>query len=249
MSENKQMSVTDRVQDLLVKSKASIAAALPRHIDSDRFARIALTEFKKNPKLKECDPMSFLAAIMTSAQLGLEPGPLGHCYLIPYKDQIELQISYKGLIALALRSGDVLSISGRVVYENDIFEVKLGTDETILHTPSYDNPGAMKLVYAVATLKNGGKQFEVMTKAQIEEIKKLSKGLTRSDSPWINHYNAMAIKTVIKRLIKYLPVSTDVAIASSIDSNEGNQNLKENLDDSFETTATPVSKLNKALLG
>ena len=102
-----------------------IAAALPKHMSADRMARVALTTINKTPKLAQCTQESFFAALMTCSQLGLEPdGRLAH--LIPYGNQCQLIVDYKGLVDLAYRSKQVLSIHADVIYEGDEFEYDLG---------------------------------------------------------------------------------------------------------------------------
>ncbi len=70
----------------LQKMGPEIEKALPSHMNADRMARIALTTIRTNPKLLECSVPSLLGAVMQAAQLGLEPGLIGHCYLVPFKN-------------------------------------------------------------------------------------------------------------------------------------------------------------------
>ncbi|HEJ2203269.1 TPA: recombinase RecT, partial [Pseudomonas aeruginosa] len=112
------------------KIKAQMALALPKHMTADRLARIALTEIRKVPALAKCNQESFLGAVMQCAQLGLEPGnALGHAYLLPFgngkaKDglsNVQLIIGYRGMIDLARRSGQIVSLTARTVHQNDQF--------------------------------------------------------------------------------------------------------------------------------
>jgi recombination protein RecT len=205
------------------KIKAQIALALPRHITADRLARVALTELRRNPALTRCDQMSLLGAIMTCAQLGLEPGgPLGHAYLVPFdnrktgRTEVQFILGYRGMIDLARRSGQIQSIEARAVYEGDQFDVRFGLDSDLTHVPDFDNPDRtqqdkLRFVYAVAKLKDGGVQFEVMSRREIEAVRAQSKA--GASGPWQTHYEAMALKTVIRRLFKYLPISIELATA------------------------------------
>lgn len=212
--------------------KHQMALALPRHMTADRLARIALTEVRKNPKLGEADQASFLGAIMQCAQLGLEPGgALGHCYLLPFENRrkgcIEVQfiVGYKGMLDLARRSGQIVSIEARAVHEADRFDVVLGLNSDLVHVPAWDaaDRGPLRFVYAVAKLKDGGTQFEVMSRTEIEKIRNESQGYKtaikygKADSPWISAFEEMAKKTVVRRLFKYLPVSIELATAISED--------------------------------
>jgi recombination protein RecT len=209
------------------KIKAQIALALPRHVTADRLARVALTELRRNPALTRCDQMSLLGAIMTCAQLGLEPGgPLGHAYLVPFENRktnrIEAQfiLGYRGMIELARRSGQIQSIEARAVYEGDEFEVRFGLDSALTHVPNFENPDRtqpdkLRFVYAVAKLKDGGVQFEVMSRREIEAVRAQSK--SGASGPWVTHFEQMALKTVARRLFKWLPISIELATAIEAD--------------------------------
>lgn len=201
------------VFQLLEKSKAQIAAALPTHLSPQRMVRIATTEIRNNPELGTCDPVSFVGAIIQCSQLGLEPGnAMGHVYLIPFWNskrgvkEVQVIPGYRGLIDLARRSGQIVSISARVVYSNDIFDYAYGLDERLEHIPARGDRGDITYVYAVAKLKDGGHQFEVMDMDQIGKVAKTT-------GPWKTHFDEMCRKTSIRRLFKYLPVSIEIAKA------------------------------------
>jgi recombination protein RecT len=203
--------------------KRQIAIALPRHVTADRLARVALTEIRRNPYLARCDQASLLGAIMLCAQLGLEPGgPLGHVYLVPFENkktgrqEVQFILGYRGMIELARRSGQIQSIEARAVYEGDTFDCRFGLDSSLEHKPDWDNPNRtqpekLRFVYAVAKLKDGGIQFEVMSRREIEAVRAQSKAA--SAGPWQTHFEAMALKSVIRRLFKYLPISIELAQA------------------------------------
>jgi recombination protein RecT len=205
------------ISALLTKNKNQIQIALPAHMKTDRLIRVAMTEVHKNKDLLACDPYSVCGAVVQAAQLGLEPGgALGHCYLVPYKGKAQLQLGYRGMIDLARRSGAILSISARVVYEKDFFEYEFGLNERLEHKPfEGEDPGAPVKFYAVAHIKDGGRQFEVMTFAQVEKVRKKSPGA--NSAPWREHFEEMAKKTVIRRLFKYLPVSIELQRAVGLD--------------------------------
>ena len=212
------------IDDLLKKHGPEIALALPQLVTPERLLRIALSEVRRNPRLAQCNAASLLGAIFTCAQLGLEPGgALGHCFLIPYRDECQFQIGYKGMIDLARRSGQIQSLSARAVYENDHFEFAYGLHEDLIHRPAVGHKGEMTHAYAVAVLKDGGVQFEVMDRAELEEVRDGSQGYqtarkyNKSDTPWISSFEEMCRKTVIRRLFKYLPVSVEVARAANLD--------------------------------
>lgn len=201
------------INQLMEQYKGEIAKALPKHMSPDRMARIALTCLRVNPKLAECDPLSFLGAIIQSSSLGLEPGSQGHAYLIPFRNNkkgiTECQFipGYRGLIDLARRSGQIESISARVVKENDKFEFEYGLNERLVHVPAKKDRGENIYVYAVAKLKDGGHQIEIMDMDQIETIRKRA----RFPNPvWETDFDEMCRKTAVRRLYKYLPTSVEM---------------------------------------
>jgi recombination protein RecT len=189
----------------------------PRHLTPDRITRIAMTSIQHTPKLLDCTPESLLGSVLTCTQLGLEPdGVSGRAYLIPYKDKCTLIVGYKGLMELARRSGEVQALEARVVHENDEFDYAYGDNPFIKHKPSlFTEPGKMIAAYAVATMKGGLRQLEVMSKKDIDGIRARSKA--KKDGPWVTDYDEMAKKTVIRRLCKYLPSSAELSQAIALD--------------------------------
>jgi phage RecT family recombinase len=116
------------IRDLIERQKPEIARALiGTALDPERFARIAFTAIRQSPQLMRCRPESLLGALMTAAQLGLEPGPLGEAWLVPFKDQVTFIVGYRGLLKLAWQSGQLRNISARVVYEADDFDFAFGS--------------------------------------------------------------------------------------------------------------------------
>ena len=231
-------------RDLLMDPKTiqKFATALPRGIDPNRFARVIWTEVRKNPLLIEADAGSLLSSCITAAQLGLEVGShLGQCYLVPFNKNVktpegwkqvphaQLIIGYRGLITLARKSGEMVSLNAYVVHEKDQFSYQLGLHPDIQHVPSPEaDPGPMTYVYAVANFVGGGVQFEVLSRAEIEKIRNESQGYKSAmktaqkhgknpDNPWVNHFESMARKTAIRRLSKYLPLSVEAARAVAVD--------------------------------
>jgi recombinase, phage recT family len=204
VAEKKQKTIFDVIQ----AGAKQFATALPKHINSDRFVRIAITTIRQNPKLAQCNQESLLGALMVSAQLGLEPGVLGQCYLIPYGRECQFQIGYKGMIELLRRSGQLKDIYAYSVYENDEFEMTYGLDRDLKHKPNLQNKGNFIGCYCVAVLKDDARAFEYMTKEEIEAHgKKFSK--TYVNGPWKSDFEAMAHKTVVKKMLKWLPVSVE----------------------------------------
>ncbi|HPM22038.1 MAG TPA: recombination protein RecT [Thermotogota bacterium] len=208
------MNPYQNIQDLFKRMAPEIAKVLPQHIKSDHLLRVAMTEIRKNPKLLECSSQSLLGALMLSAQLGLEPGILGHAYLIPYYNnktkstEVQFQIGYKGYIDLVRRSGELQTLDVHEVCRNDVFEYEYGLTPKLMHRPALENRGAAYCYYAIAKFKDGGFSFLVMSVQDIEKFRKRSK--SPDYGPWVTDYDAMAKKTVIKQLAKYLPLSTEI---------------------------------------
>ncbi|GAB0167488.1 recombinase RecT [Lysinibacillus sp. CTST325] len=209
----KQVSPEASLNTLLKKMGPEIKRALPKHMDADRIARIALTAVRTTPKLLECDQISFVAALMQSAQLGVEPNTgLGQAYLIPYGKQVQFQLGYKGLIDLAVRSGQYKAIYAHEVYQEDEFSYSYGLHKDLVHVPSQNPEGEPVGYYAVYHLKNGGYDFVYWTRERIEKhAHKFSQAVQKGwTSPWKTNYDAMAKKTVLKEVLKYAPKSIEL---------------------------------------
>jgi recombination protein RecT len=209
--------------EMLERYKGQIALALPKHLNLERMARIALTAFKQNKKLAECTPESVFASVILASQLGLEPGVLGQCYLIPYKDQCTLQIGYQGLLDLAQRTGRIRSIEAHVVHRKDEFRYEIGADQPLSHKPElFDDPGERVLCYAIAKLDSGTTIVEVMTKREIERIRDRSQNVINAKkygkaTPWDTDTEEMWRKTLIRRICKYLPKSIELTMATALE--------------------------------
>lgn len=214
--------------------KAEIASALPMHLkgNAEKYARQALTLFSQNPKLQACRPVTILSALMTASALGLDLTPsLGQAYIIPYdnrkKDgdrwitvsEAQFQIGYRGAIALMQRSDRISRIAADVVRERDFFEYSKGLHPKLEHVESTDEDrGEITHVYAVVNLTNGGYHFDVWPLAKvISHAKKFSKSYDSPKSPWKTDFEAMAKKTLIMGIWKYLPVSTEIMLAAAQD--------------------------------
>lgn len=214
----------------LKKMESQIAQAMPKHMNIERLSRIAITTIRTNPKLLECTLPSLMGAVMQSAQLGLEPGLLGHCYILPYGKEAQFIIGYKGMIDLARRSGHIQSIGAHVVYENDFIELVYGLDDKLTHIPWHlrsDKPqtqsGAIKGAYMVAKFKDGGHQIHYMPYSEILQHRDRSKGYEnavkygKKDNPWISDEPEMCKKTVVRSGWKFLPISVEIASAVTKD--------------------------------
>lgn len=198
----------------LIKSmEAQIRLALPKHLTNERFQRQALTLFNSKTDYRDCDPKSFLAAMMTAAQLGLELTPaLGQAYIIPYKGKAQFQLGYKGLLDLAYRTNLFKRIEAREVYQNDAFELAYGLEGTLRHKPLLQGDrGQVIGYYALFELKNGGASFLYLNKDDaLKHAQKYSEAYKAGKTtPWTTDFDEMAKKTAVKSLLKYAPMSTE----------------------------------------
>lgn len=247
---NNQVTNTDSPQKgmtkLLNQMSEQIAKALPSMVSSERFQRVVLTAFNANPKLQQCDPTSFLASMMQSAQLGLEPNtPLGQAYLIPYGKNVQFQIGYKGLLELAQRSGRIKTVYAHEVRENDEFDIDYGLEQKLVHKPNLKSDrGEVIGYYAVYHLDNNGYSFIFMTKDEVENHAK-SKSKTFYDGPWQTDFDSMAKKTVLKQLLKYAPISIEANKALAADDsikNEIKEDMMEVKDESLDVSFSVVEE-------
>lgn len=200
-------------QQALTEKRGAIAGRLPAHMNPDRLIKIALTAAAKNPKILDCDRESVMLSVMQAAELGLEPGgALGEGYLVPYGRTCQFIPGYRGMISLARRSGQIVSIEAHAVFEADEFVVEFGFDPKLVHKPTMKaDRGAVVAFYAVAKIVGGGIQYDYMTKADVDAIRSRSKA--SGSGPWVTDYNEMGKKTVIRRLFKVLPVSVELCRA------------------------------------
>jgi len=193
---------------VLKQYQPSFAKLLPAHLSSERMFRVAMACIRATPKLQECTPQSLVSAMMVASELGLEPGgSRGLLYLVPYGNIATPIVGYRGLIQLARNSGDLANIEARVVHARDKFEVEFGLEPRLTHKPNMVDPGEMVAVYAIATMKDGTRQVDVMTAAEVDKIRARSR--SSKNGPWVTDAAEMAKKTVVRRLMKYLPLSSE----------------------------------------
>ena len=213
----------------LSNRKDVLKQALPANtVNVDRFmqsAALAITN-PKMPNLRLCSKDSIFRALKEAASYGLElNGTLGQAYLIPYNESVQVngkyekqmtahfQMGYKGLIALARRSNTIKTIAAEPVYENDIFDVQLGMGRSLSHKIDImKERGEIVGYYCLVELCNGGTQFKVMSKKDVENHRnKFSKAYDPKDENniWNKNFDAMALKTVVIQALKLCPISIE----------------------------------------
>lgn len=213
------------IVDMIHAMEPEIEKALPSVITPERFTRMALTAVSTAPDLEKCTQMSFIAALMNAAQLGLEPNtPLGQAYLIPYENkkkgvlECQFQIGYKGMIDLVYRNSQVQTIQAQIVYEKDEFDYELGLDSFLRHRPALHDRGEMAFVYALFKMQNGGYGFEVLSReAVISHAERYSPAYSTGFTPWRTDFEGMAKKTAIKKVLKFAPLRSDILRAVATD--------------------------------
>lgn len=221
----------DTLKRLFESARPSMEAVIPKHLNAEKLIKIALVAVSRNPKLLSCTPQSILQSVMTASQLGLDcGGALGSAHLVPfkknYKDaegqwrsrmEAQLIVGYRGLIDLARRSGEIQTIEAHPVYPGESFTIEFGLEPKLIHVPSLEAKKKEKVgdksvstaiaFYSVCHLKDGGRQVEMMSRADVDDIR--SRSRSADDGPWVTDYDEMGRKTVVKRLCKYLPLSPE----------------------------------------
>lgn len=212
------------LKQALAQVGTRVEAVLPARITdpqmrkriAEKMLRVALLAATKQPKLYDCTPESVLQSVLTAASLGLEiGGVLGEGYLVPFftggKQTCQFVPGYRGLIKLAVQTGEVKQIEVRLVYTKDVFDVSFGTDPDITHLPdlasSEREDQHIVAAYMVATFADGSKQFEVMTRDEVLKVRAASKAA--GSGPWVSWFGEMVKKTVVKRGMKLLPLTPD----------------------------------------
>lgn len=221
-----QRSAIATLRDAIKASENQFALALPKHVDAGRFLRASLTALNVVPKLQECTQVSVLAGLMQAAQLGLEVSDVrGQCYLIPRKVKgtmtATFMLGYRGMIDLAARGGITVDVDE--ICENDAYDYQRGTSPKLYHKPTLGARGAVLAYYAVAQFSDGRPpSFVIIGKTEAEEHRdkfgsdrdyetKEIKGV------WVEHFDAMARKTVVKMLLNYLPATVELRQAVAIE--------------------------------
>ena len=207
-----------------------VRKALPKHLTPERFIRVAVTAMNRTQKLRDCDQGSFFNALLTLSQLGLEPDGR-NAHLIPFENrkrgivECQLIVDYKGLVDLAMRSGQVSYIHADSVCENDVFEYDKG--QLKQHKIDFRQPrGAAYAFYALCRFKDGSEKVEVMTMDEVKAIQARSRA--GQSGPWISDFTEMGKKTVFRRLSKWLPLSSEFREALEKDGDQLEEKRVEN---------------------
>ena len=237
---------------LLRQFLPEIQRALPSHLNGDRMSRIALTAFRRNPQLAQCEPRSVFAAVIQSSQLGLEIDTLGRAYLVPYKKSSKVNgqwvttwecqfiPGWKGLVELVNRAGQATVWTG-AVFEGDVFDYELGDRPCCYHKPG-DNHGEGEPIYVYACGKVKGSDVATI---EVWSMAKVRRHLDKYNKVGEKHYafenmEMYGRKVALLQVLKYMPMSPEVARAIELDhaATNGNQGL--NLKDAIAGEWSPV---------
>jgi recombination protein RecT len=195
------------VRQNLTAMAPEFQAALPAHITVEKFTRVAMTAIQNNPDLAVKGPA--LAVCVRLAQDGLLPDGR-EAAIVMFGNKAQAMPMIAGILRKIRQSGEVSRVSAQVVYENDEFVWHLGFDEDVTHNPpALDKPRGKPIgAYATAVLKDGSRLLEVMSLEEIEKVRAVSRA--KGNGPWVQWWGEMARKTVMRRLSKRLPMSTDI---------------------------------------
>jgi recombination protein RecT len=217
---------------LFEQNKKTLIESAPRMAGGDpqRLIRIAYNSIANDEKLLQCTHASILGGIMEALKLGLTlGGPMQEAWLIPFKDNRDggnlkatFIVGYQGFRNIIDRAKSVIDLHPRAVYANDEFDFAFGSRPYVTHRPYWrvggqTVPGPLIAVYAVAHLRSGGLQLEVMPKSEVDAHRARSRA--KDSGPWVTDYDAMALKTVIRKIAKYVPKSSDL-LARALDLDE-----------------------------
>lgn len=197
------------IRQNLTAMAPSFQAALPAHITVEKFTRVAMTAIQNNPQLANADRQSLFGSIVRLAQDGLLPDGR-EAAIVLFGNKAQAMPMIAGVLKKIRQSGDVSRVSAQVVYEHDEFVWRLGFDEDVTHNPPpLDKPRGKAIgAYATAVLKDGSRLLEVMSLEEIEAVRAVSRA--KNNGPWVQWWGEMARKTVMRRLSKRLPMSTDL---------------------------------------
>ena len=204
-----------------------IQRALPRHLDADRIARLALTVLRKDalrtdngPKLANCTAESFAGSLLTSAALGLEPGINGEAWLVAYGRECTFIAGYQGLVKLFYQHPLAQYITAEAVYERDEFDYAKGLDPYLVHKPAKGDRGEVAYYYAAARLTTGAKDFVVLTPGEVKEIRQ---GKVGPQGKIADPMLWMERKTAVRQLVKMMPKSPMLTRALDADEVGGHE--------------------------
>ena len=212
-----EITVVEEIRGTLTKMTPQFKLALPPHVPPEKFVRVMMTAVQANPNLLKADRQSLYQAAMKSAADGLLCDGR-EAALVTFGDKCQYMPMIAGILKKVRNSGELESVSAQVVYEHDVFDFQLGDNEGITHKwPALGVERGKPIgAYAIAHIKGGGIYREVMTEAQIQSVRNVSRA--KDSGPWSGPFaDEMRRKTVLRRLAKRLPMSTDLETVMQAD--------------------------------
>lgn len=210
-----------KIKRMLEEKKESFKNVLPAHINPEKFIKSILVSVQMNPKLLEADLSSFYSTCMRAAYDGLLIDGIQAAASIfktkvqtPSGEKYITQAQYipmlQGILKKIRNSGELASLSVNVVHDGDKFEYWVDEKgEHLNHRPMMSNPSKkMNYVYAIARTRDEDAYVEVMSHEEVLKIREASK--VKNSKAWNDWFEEMAKKSVIRRLAKRLPSSTDI---------------------------------------
>jgi recombination protein RecT len=216
-----------KLSEELTNLRPELEKVLPAHVTVDKFLRVVNTAISQSPDLYRADRRSLFTSCVKCATDGLLPdGREAALVIFNSKEKFTEENGKKGerwvkkvqympmvygIQKKVRNSGELQSLTCNPVFEHDTFRYWIDdVGEHITHEPNLNVPnrGAFLCAYAIAKTKDGGVYTEVMTRGQIEQVRAVSKA--KDNGPWVEWFDEMARKSVIRRLSKRLPMSTDI---------------------------------------
>jgi len=219
MSNELQKTPKQDIRSLITSDqmRGKIAEVLPKYLTAEQMTRVMVGTIARVPKLAECTPASLLNALMLCAQAGLLPDGR-NAHLIPYGSTVQVIFDYKGLVQIAERNG-VQNIRAIAVHKNDVFEYGMdGANVTFKWQPNFLGDRGELVAFAATCIRDGNTDVEVMTKAEVDAIRKRSKA--SGSGPWVTDYAEMGKKTVLRRMSKRWPLSPEQSAALDTEAKE-----------------------------
>ncbi len=232
--ENKEVSTTKRQESKKLGDLMRSPAIVGRLNDvwsspqmANSFISSVISVANGNPQLRNAEPMSIIGSAMVAATMQLQVIPtLGQCYIIPYKGKAQFQVGYLGLLQLCQRSGQFKKILAAPVHEGEYISGD-EFDENYVFDKKQKKSDKIVGYMAKFELLNG---FTKVAYWDIDRVKahanKFSEAFRAGkNTPWKTDFDAMALKTVLKSILKFAPKSVEMQSAMTFDQSVVNTNV------------------------
>lgn len=214
---DRQVGAVAAFSGFLDKLKPQLALALPKHLTADRMSRLALTAFSSSEQLRNCNPESIAASIMTAGQLGLEPGVNGAGFLVPYGRTCTFVPGWKGLVDLVARSGRGTVFTGVIFKDQEYTFLDGAKRDLIIHNETdLNDPEDITHAYAIGWVKDA-----TMPIIELWRVTKIKKHRDKYNKVGAKHYSfrdweMYCRKVPLLQVLKYMPCSIEVSNAIAV---------------------------------